>query len=163
MKTLILMRHAKSSWKDAKLEDIERPLNKRGKKDAPLMGKVIQEMELVPQMILSSTVLRARQTTEAVIKACKYEGKVEYLDSFYMGEPSAYVDRLRTLPDEIERVMIVGHNPALETLLQILSRQIESLPTAVVAHIVLPIKHWNELNADSYGDLVGLWRPKELK
>jgi phosphohistidine phosphatase len=163
MKTLILMRHAKSSWKDPKLEDHERPLNKRGKKDAPLMGKVIHEMELVPQLILSSTALRARQTTEAVIEQCKCDSKVEYLDTFYMGEPSAYIERLRMLPDDIERVMIVGHNPALETLLQILSRQIESLPTAVVAHIVLPIDHWSELNDESYGDLIGLWRPKELK
>lgn len=163
MKTLILMRHAKSSWKDSHLEDHERPLNKRGKKAAPLMGKVIHEMELVPQLILSSTAVRARETVEAVIDVCKYKGQVEYLDSFYMNEPTVYIDRLRTLPDEIERIMVVGHNPALEGLLQILSRQIESLPTAAVAHISLPINHWSELNNDSYGDLIGLWRPKELK
>jgi len=163
MKTLLLMRHAKSSWKDHKLTDIERPLNKRGKKDAPRMGNLIKEKELQPQVILSSPALRAKQTIELFSDNLDYKGKVEYLDGFYLAEPVVYADALRALPDSIERVMVVGHNPGLEGLVQILSGQVESLPTAAIAYIVLPISHWSELSSDTRGEIIELWKPRDLK
>lgn len=162
MKTILLMRHGKSSWKDSDLSDHDRPLNKRGQNDAPRMGMILCDRELVPQRILSSTALRARQTAEAVVKASGYQEEVTYLDRLYMAEADEYIDVLRELPDTIERVMVIGHNPGLETLLQLLSGRIESLPTAVIAHLVLPIRQWVELNSDSNGDLVEIWRPKEI-
>ena len=72
MKTLLVLRHAKSSWKDANLEDHDRPLNKRGKKTAPKMGKLIKDEKLVPDLMISSTALRAKKTAEAVAKTSKY-------------------------------------------------------------------------------------------
>jgi phosphohistidine phosphatase len=163
MKTLLLMRHAKSSWKHPENPDHERPLNKRGKKDAPLMGNLIKDKELIPQYILSSTACRAVETAEMVVKSSGFNGKVDYLDSFYMAEPNVYLDGLQTLPDEIERVMIIGHNPGLEGLLQILSGRVESLPTSSIAHIVLPINQWKDLNLDTEGELVENISPEDLK
>ncbi len=162
MKTILLMRHAKSSWKEAKLPDHERPLSKRGHKDAPRMGMILCDQELIPQRILSSTALRALQTAESVIQASGFQGEVVHLDRLYMAEADEYIAVLRELPDDIERVMVIGHNPGLETLLQMLSGRIESLPTAVIAHLVLPIQHWTELSAETNGELVDIWRPKEI-
>jgi len=163
MKTLLLLRHAKSSWKHPENPDLERPLNKRGKKDAPLMGRLIKDKELIPQCILCSTAVRATQTAEMIVKYSGFKGKVDYLDSFYLAEPNVYLEGLQTLPDEIERVMIIGHNPGMEGLLQILSGQVESLPTSSMAHIVLPVSQWKELNLDTEGDLVEKISPEDLK
>ena len=162
MKTLLLMRHAKSSWKETDLADHERPLNKRGQKDAPRMGSIVADHELVPQRLLSSTAVRARQTAEAVAETAGFRGEVDYLDKLYLAEAEEYIAALRELPDTTERVMVIGHNPGLETLLQILSGRIESLPTAVIAHLVLPIQRWSELTPDTNGEIVDIWRPKEL-
>jgi phosphohistidine phosphatase len=162
MKTLLLMRHAKSSWKHPDMKDIERPLNKRGEKDAPRMGKLLLEQELVPQLILCSSAVRARKTVEAVVEKSGYRGEVMYLDSFYLAEPSVYLDVLRVLPDNLERVMLVGHNPGLEAVLQMLSGRVESLPTAAIAYISLAIEHWNQVEEDSKGELVQLWRPRDI-
>ncbi|NMB89936.1 MAG: histidine phosphatase family protein [Chloroflexi bacterium] len=163
MKTLILMRHAKSSWKHPELADLDRPLNKRGNRDAPMMGQLIEEKELTPQLILSSNAVRAKETVRLFTEADHFNGEVRYLENFYMAESQAYLEGLRTLPDNIERVMVVGHNPGLEGLLQILSGQVASLPTAAIAHIALPIQHWNELNDSTTGELVDFWRPHDLK
>ncbi len=163
MKTLLLMRHAKSSWKDNDIKDFDRPLNKRGEIDAPLMGKLLHEQELVPQRILSSPALRARMTAEAIVKEMDYSGEVEYFDSFYLAEPSVYFDMVRTLPDAIERVLLIGHNPGLEAVLQVLTKQVVPLPTAALAHIALPLHQWSDLNLEVDGELVQLWRPRDLK
>ncbi len=163
MKTLLLMRHAKSSWKHNDLKDHERPLNKRGKKDAPMMGKFIREKELLPQRILCSSAVRARATAEALMEACHYKGEIEYLDSFYLAEPQVYLEELKKLPNELERVMIIAHNPSLEGLLQILSHRVESLTTAAIAYLVLPIDAWQEITEDSEGELIQLWLPRELR
>lgn len=163
MKTLLLMRHAKSSWKEKNIPDHERPLNKRGRRDAPRMGHLLQERELTPQLILSSSALRSRQTAELVAETAEYAAEVLYLDELYMAEPEGYIAALRKLPDTVERVLLIGHNPGLETLLQMLSNRIESLPTAVLADISLPIEEWGVLSNNVEGDLVEIWRPKELQ
>ena len=163
MKTLLIMRHAKSSWKDAELPDQERPLNKRGKHDAPMMGELIKDKELRPQVIYASTAKRAQMTAEEVSSACKFKGDVTYLENLYLAEAEAILDVLHTTPDEIERVLIIGHNPGLEGLLQMLSHRVESLPTAAIAYLALPISHWADLNDQVEGELVELWKPREMK
>jgi phosphohistidine phosphatase len=163
MKTLILMRHAKSSWKDSNLPDRERPLNKRGKKDAPLMGKVLIEKELIPQKILCSSAVRTHQTLDELVEAIGYTGEVELLDNLYLAEQTVYLEELTKQPDTLERILVIGHNPGLESLVQIFSHRVESLPTAAVAHIVLPIQHWSELSIDIQGDLVELFLPEEVR
>jgi phosphohistidine phosphatase len=163
MKTLLLMRHAKSSWKDKKIPDIERPIKKRGHKDAQRIGKLLCEKELVPQKILRSTAVRARQTVDEVVDKCKYKGEVEYIDGLYMAEPAIIIEILRKLPDDLERVMVVSHNPGLEGFTQMMSGEVESMSTGALAHIVLPIEKWEDLNGEVKGDLVDLFRPRDIK
>jgi phosphohistidine phosphatase len=162
MKTLLLMRHAKSSWKDDGLKDRKRPLSKRGQKNAPLMGELIKEKELVPQLILCSTAVRARQTAELVVAACGCTGEVRYLDELYMAEAEEIIAQIKQTPDEFERIMVIGHNPGLESVLPLLTRQVQSLPTAAVADLSLPINAWGELNKKVHAELIDVWRPKEL-
>jgi phosphohistidine phosphatase len=161
MKTLLLMRHAKSSWKFPDLPDRERPLNKRGEKDAPRMGKLLKEKELIPQRIYSSTAVRACKTAEAVAEKVNYKDEIIYLDVLYMAEPSAIIEVLKTVPDEIKCVLVVGHNPGMEGLVQILSHEVASLPTATVAYLKLPIKSWSELSLSVEGELKSVQRPRE--
>ena len=158
-KTLLILRHAKSSWKNEKLKDIDRPLKRRGEEAANLIGKVLMMAELVPQVILSSPAERAKQTAELVAAEAKFKGGLTFVDSFYMGEPENYIKALKELPDEIERVMVVGHNPGLEALLQLLDGKVDSLPTGSLAYLVLEIKHWADLTKGTVGELISFWEP----
>ena len=142
MKTLLLMRHAKSSWKHPELPDAERGLAKRGKKDAPLIGSLLKDKELVPQAILSSTAERSRQTALALAETSGYQGEVAYQDGLYLAEPEGYLAALTALPEPLERVLVIGHNPGLEGLLQLLSGRIEALPTSTIAYLSLPVQRW---------------------
>lgn len=163
MKTLLLLRHAKSSWKDDSLKDHERPLKKRGRKDAKKIAKVIEKNDLVPDLILSSTAVRAKETAEIVTKALEFNGKVKYSDELYMGEPQDFVDVLQKVDNKFESVLIVAHNPGLEAYLQIVDGEIEAVPTCGLGHLVLVIEDWKDLTLDTMGDLVGFWTPKTLK
>ncbi len=154
------MRHAKSSWKQPELTDRDRPLNKRGEKDAPKMGKLLKHEELKPERIVSSTAVRARKTAEAVAEKTGYKDEIVYLDTLYMAEPIGIVEILKTIPGDIKRVLVVGHNPGMEGLAQILSRKVVSLPTAAIAWIKLPIETWEQLDMSIEGKLKKLWRPK---
>lgn len=163
MKTLLLLRNAKSSWKDSKLKDRERPITKKGRKAAALMGELIKANELLPQLLLSSSVVRACQTTQQVMTSMEYTGKILYLDHLFMAEADVILDALSLLPDDLERVMVVGHNPGLESLMQILSGRIESIPPGSLAYLCLPIHTWRELKKDTEGELVQLWRAKNIE
>lgn len=154
MKSLLLMRHAKSSWKDHSLADIDRPLIKRGWLASIFLGVLLKEHELVPQLILSSSALRARQTAEFLTGEAGFDGEIQYLSSLYLAEPAAYLGALSVTPDQIERVMVVGHNPGIEGLMQMLTRRIEALPNAAVAFISLPVHSWKELNFEVECELV---------
>ncbi len=162
MKTLLILRHAKSSWKDSSLADHDRPLNKRGKQDAPRMGKLLLQQDLIPDRIISSTAKRARKTATAVAKACHRQDKVEWTSEFYHAGPGAYLAVLQNVPDDDQRVMVVGHNPGMEALVAHLTSRMETMPTAALAHIELPIERWTELDYEVQGELLNLWRPKEI-
>ncbi len=162
MKTLLLMRHGKSSWKHPELADRERSLTKRGVKASQHMGEFIAHKELVPQRIISSSAVRALETARLLAQECQCGDNITAVDELYLAEPDLYINYLRTLPDDLERVMVVGHNPGLESLLQMLSGKIEMLTTAVVAYLSLPINSWKDLNGETEGELIDLWRPKKL-
>ncbi len=163
MKTLLLMRHAKSSWKDDSLEDHERPLKKRGKKDAKLIAKVMLKNELYPDLVLSSTSVRTQQTVEEITSKMEYEGKIVYLDDLYMGEPQDFIDALKNLNDSYQTVLIVAHNPGLEAYLQIIDGEIEAMPTGALGYLVLVLDKWENISLDTMGDLIGFWTPKEIR
>jgi len=160
LKSLLILRHAKSSWDEPSLADIDRPLNKRGKRDAPRVGFLLREEGIVPDLILSSPALRARKTAEAVAENCGFEGEIEIQDSFYPGDPSDYLDVIGHLPDQYQSVMVVGHNPGLEELLTTLTDESVALPTAALAQVSLPIKSWRNFTDELTGKLVNLWLVK---
>jgi phosphohistidine phosphatase len=162
MKTLLLLRHAKSSWGEPGLSDHERPLTERGKEDAPRMGRLLQEHGLVPDLIVSSTAKRARNTAKKVAQHSGYEGEVQQTETLYLAPAAQYVEVLRRLPEAYQTVAMVGHNPGLEELVELLTGQTERLPTAALAQVTLDIAAWNELTPATRGQLVHLWRPKEL-
>lgn len=162
MKELLILRHAKSSWSNPGLADIDRPLNKRGKRDAPRMGAFLREQDLVPDLILCSPAVRAKKTAQAISEESGYQGEIEIHEDFYPGEPSAYIKVLVANPDQVERVMVVGHNPGLEEFLDELTGESARLPTSALAQITLPIHNWSELNQDASGSLINLWRVREL-
>ena len=162
MKRLLVLRHAKSSWKHRGLTDHDRPLNKRGKRDAPGMGRWILEQRLTPELILSSTAVRARETALAVSEASESGGEVRLLRELYLAGPESYRAALAALPEELSSVMVVGHNPGLEELVEGLTGARETMPTAALALIELPIELWGLVELDGGGNLAHLWRPKEL-
>lgn len=165
MKTLLILRHAKSSWKNDNLVDHDRPLNNRGERDAHRMGRLLREKMLVPDLIISSSAKRARMTVEAVVTGSGYTVDIRISPELYAAGPEAYLEVLQGVEDERLCVMIVGHNPDLEELLEILSGEDEILPTAALAQVQLEIAHWQDLSfeADSpQGKLMALWRPREL-
>jgi phosphohistidine phosphatase len=162
MKTLFILRHAKSSWKDNNLADHDRPLNKRGKSDAPRMGELMRREEFLPELILTSSALRARKTAELLLEASGCDAELVVSPDLYAHYPEAYLEMLANVDDRYAVVMIVGHNPGLEELLEILTGQWERMPTAALAKIRLPINSWNELDEDIEGELVEIWLPRDL-
>lgn len=161
MKTLFLLRHAKSNWKDASLPDFERPLNERGQQSAPLMGKFMRRQKLRPDLILCSPAERARQTVALVIEAASFKAEMRYDERIY----AASVARLLTVVSQIDesagKVLLVGHNPGLEELVESLTGEVRHMPTASLAHITLNIEHWADA-CERSGELVRLIKPKEL-
>jgi phosphohistidine phosphatase len=162
MKELLVLRHAKSDWSDPLTADIDRPLNDRGKRDSRRLGQLLRDEDLLPDVILTSPAKRARKTVERLTAAGSYAGKVKEESGFYPGGPDDYVRGLSGLQDKYQRVMVVGHNPGLESLLERLTGTDEVLPTAAIARVALPIDHWRDLKAETRGRLTGIWRPREL-
>lgn len=162
MKTLLIMRHAKSDWGNANLADHARPLNHRGRQDAPRMGKLLKDEELTPDLIISSSAERALTTAELTALACDFEGDLVRTRNFYHADPATYLEHLREVEDKFNRVLIVGHNPGMEELVHELTGRPEPFSTANIAHVELPISSWAQLDEDITGKLRNLWRPKEL-
>ena len=162
MKTLLLFRHAKSSWIDDSLPDHKRPLNKRGKKTASMMGCLIKSEGLVPDLILSSTAVRARKTAATAAKTSKYEGPLEFRDSLYLATAGEMLAEAQCLHDDrVDRLMIVGHNPGMEDLVYMLSARREPFPTGALAVLELEIDRWRKLDLSVVARLERLLRPKE--
>lgn len=163
MKTLLILRHAKSSWNNANLADHERPLNKRGKRDAPRMGKLLAEKELTPDLIITSSAERALTTAEQVALSSGYEQEIVVTRQLYHGDPEDYFEVLQEKGDPHNLVMVVGHNPGMEALVEDLTESYELMPTAALVQVALPIESWSDLAEGVVGELMGMWRPKELE
>jgi phosphohistidine phosphatase len=160
MKTLLIMRHAKSSWGDPGLADHDRPLNERGKADAPSMGAALREAGLVPEVILSSTAKRARQTAALAAEACGFEGGILLREDFYDADPADYLEGVRGVAGDPARVMIVGHNPGMTDLVEQLTGRPEMLSTANIAVVNFELAAWADLDDETEGELVRVYRPR---
>lgn len=162
MKTLLLLRHGKSSWSDEALADHDRPLKKRGREAADRIGRLLSESELVPDHILTSSAARALETTQRVVGAAKWGGEPEVVPALYHAEPKSLAAIVSRVPNRVDRVLVVGHNPGLENWLTRLIGRMETFPTAALAQVELPINSWLDLSPDTRGTLKQLWRPKEM-
>lgn len=162
MKTLLLLRHAKSSWKDASLADHARPLNKRGQRNAPQMGVWLRAKDCLPDYIVSSTAVRARDTAFLMAEAAQYVGPCLLLPQLYHATPEAILSVVQALPPEAQRVLLVGHNPGLEEFAARLTQQSVQLPTATLANLTLAVTTWAETKLNKVAKLQWVQIPKGL-
>src|SRR4029453_3692753 len=121
MKTLLLLRHAKASWKDEGLDDHDRPLNKRGKRDAPRMGQLLKNENLLPDFLVAASARRARKTGGDVIQHSGYRGETRSTGELYNAGQDELLALVAGLPVAAKRVLLIGHNPGLEELLEALT------------------------------------------
>ena len=162
-KELLIMRHAKSSWGNETLSDHDRPLNKRGLRDAPRMAQLLVEWELVPEIMLCSTAKRARMTAQLLVEIFGNESvQLDTFDQLYLAQPEAYLELLQQLPDSCGRVMVIGHNPGLEELVAELTGEDEFMATAAIAHVDLGQDTWAPLPKPGSCKLIAVRRPKEV-
>ena len=161
-KTLLLMRHAKSDWSVAGRSDWERPLNKRGERDAPRMGRLIEEEGLVPDHVLCSDAKRAFRTAELAAEAFHFEEELDATHALYLADSPDFLSVLRELDSSIKTVLLVAHNPGTEYFIEALTGAAVDVPTATLAHIKLHCDTWSALTATGDYELVQIWRPKEL-
>jgi phosphohistidine phosphatase len=146
MKTLFLVRHAKSSRDDPTLADKERPLNDRGRRDAPRMGERLAKHDVKPDLILSSPAVRALATAETIAKRLDYKIKNIIVDErLYAAASEDVLEVIRELGEKSKRVMLFGHNPALAELAHRLSSTIADMATCAVAEFAFNIKSWADV------------------
>jgi phosphohistidine phosphatase len=146
MKTLFLVRHAKSSWDDATLPDEDRPLNDRGKRDAPRMGKRLAKRDVKIDLILSSPARRAIATARVLAEKLDYRLKdIVVDDRLYPGAAQDLLKIVHNLGNKLGRVMLVGHHPALSTLAHRLSSDILHMPTCAIAEFRFNATLWPDV------------------
>jgi phosphohistidine phosphatase len=147
MKTLYLVRHAKSSWKYPSLDDFERPLNKRGRESAPFMGKVLKKLKVAPDLVISSPANRAAMTARMIAAAINYPLKnIRYSEAIYEFSEKALIHVVKQIDDAVNKAMVVGHNPALNGLANYIGDQpIGNIPTAGVFCVDLDISSWADI------------------
>jgi phosphohistidine phosphatase len=171
LKTVLLLRHAKSSWDEPFLEDFRRPLAPRGRKAAARMGRFMDKKGLTPDRVLCSGAVRATETWELVSEGLSRSPPTEIRNDLYHASPGALLRLIRSLPDEEYSVLLIGHNPTFESLAHHLAgsgdpaalRDLASkYPTAALAILDFRIQRWRELEAGE-GDLRDFVRPKALK
>jgi phosphohistidine phosphatase len=167
MKRLYLLRHAKSSWKDTSLPDHDRPLTGRGRRAAKAIARHMRDNGIEPELVLCSTAQRARETLDRIEPALG-TGEVQLEPDLYAASAPALLERLRSVPDSVESVMVIGHNPGLQELGLELARTgpaasdlAAKYPTAALATLALAASNWRELDRDT-AELVELVRPRDL-
>jgi len=160
MRTLYLLRHAKSSWQDESLADFDRPLKKRGREAAKLVGKLIASEKVSDLLIVSSSAQRTRETTDLVLKSVKAE--VLHDPEIYEADLPSLLEVLSRLSDDRKTVILVGHNPGMEILVRYLTREVAVMPTAALAKIVIDNSSWKAL-IEGCGRLEWLTTPKDIE
>ena len=146
MKTLVLVRHAKSAWGDPTLADHDRPLNDRGRRDAPEMGRRLRERGVAPDAILSSTAARARSTAEAIADELGAANGVLALDErLYGSSPETILEVVAEVDDDLTTVLVVAHDPGMSDLANRLSGDIDHMPTCGVAEFRFAAWSWSDI------------------
>jgi phosphohistidine phosphatase len=161
MKKLMLLRHAKSSWEDASLPDFERPLNERGLRAAPLIGKFMRKQKIRPDLIICSPATRTRETIALVLEVSGILAELRYDERIYEATTSDLLEVVSQIEDDYGEVLLVGHNPGFENLLERLTGKGERMPTAALARISINADNWSEAAAKG-GRLEWFVKAKEL-
>jgi len=148
MKSLYLVRHAKSSWKNPNLDDFERPLNKRGRKNAPFMGNVLKKLKVAPDLVISSPANRAATTARIIAAAINYPLEhIRYSEAIYEFSENALIHVVKQIDDSVNKAMVVGHNPAINGLANYIGDQpIGNIPTCGVCCVELDISSWTKIS-----------------
>jgi phosphohistidine phosphatase len=167
MKRLYLLRHAKSSWDDPTLADHDRPLAPRGRRAAEVMAKHLGRKGISPELVLCSPSRRTRETLTRLAPGLRKTADVQIEPELYAASAAALLDVLHEVPDEVESVMLIGHNPGIQDLALSLApagsesaRVRSKFPTAALATLELNGR-WHEL-APGSAELVSFVKPKEL-
>lgn len=158
------MRHAKSSWDDSSLRDFDRPLNQRGNRDAPRMGRYLSELNLVPDQIVSSPAKRAQSTIKLASVEMGFEAdSIVWNEDLYFRGGRAYLDVIRSMDIKSQIVMTVGHYPMVDEIVAILTGKltVKHFATATIACLETKVKNWNEIE-EGCCDLLWMVKPKEL-
>jgi phosphohistidine phosphatase len=148
-RTLVMIRHAKSSWNSLTQSDFDRPLNERGENDAPIMGKRLKELGLQPDLIIASAAKRAKQTAKKIAEGIGYnKNDIQWEEKLYHCTPPVFEEVIYSINDAMKTVFIVAHNPGITTFVNQLSSafSIDNMPTCGVVATHLDAAHWNEFN-----------------
>jgi phosphohistidine phosphatase len=151
-RTLVMIRHAKSSWSNPLQSDFERPLNDRGEHDAPMMGQRLKQKQIIPDLIISSLAKRAKQTAKKIAKEVGYdEADIVWYEKLYHCIPQVFEEVLYEVKDEVKTVFIVAHNPGITDFVNQLSPAfiIDNMPTCGLVGAKLELEEWNEFNSVS--------------
>ncbi|MEO6189267.1 MAG: histidine phosphatase family protein [Saprospiraceae bacterium] len=160
-KSIFIIRHAKSSW-NLPVKDIERPLNDRGLRDAPIMGEIFKRLIAPLLKVVSSPANRAHQTAIIFMEACNISEKIILDESLYYGEEEDYLSAIQTIEDKYNSVAIFGHNPKVENF----SRNIHDgyhgeIPTCAIMQFGCTVEHWKEVEWNNI-KFVNKYFPKKI-
>ena len=164
MKRLYLIRHAKSSWKNLDLPDIDRPLNKRGERDAPFMGKRLKKYDVKPGIIISSPANRALKTAKIIAKKIDYPADgIIVKDSLYAASIPSILNIINYIDDSIQEAMLFGHNPEFTSLANFLANHdIDNIPTCGIFCADFDVESWKDV-AEGKGIFAFFDYPKKHK
>lgn len=162
MKNLVIVRHAKSSWDDSSLADFDRPLNKRGLRDAPYMGKVLSDKDFKPDLIISSPANRAFTTAKFIAEKMGYNiEKIRTEENIYSSSAAAIVKIIRSVDDSVGNLALFGHNPDITYLSSLLTGNIfDNVPTCGMVGIRFDVDQWKLINEEN-GKMVFFEYPKK--
>jgi phosphohistidine phosphatase len=159
MKTLYLLRHAKSSWNDSSLRDFDRPLNERGRADAPVIGKHLASEDLSDPLLLCSPALRTRETAQLVLRNANLHVEPRFDDRIYEASIRDLVQVVSDIDEERQTAILIGHNPGVEELLAFLTGETRQMPTCALAKIGFDVVSWKDVKAND-GTLESFVTPK---
>jgi len=163
MKTLFLIRHAKSSWSVPNTSDFERSISKKGKKDINTIGSYLSLIGVKPQLILSSCALRAQQTTDLLAEKISFKGEKYYLQELYLTGLNAIKEIIHIQDDSVDSIFLIGHNPQLHELANsIIDEHISKFPSLGVIAIDFDIECWSEIE-NIKGQIDFFIFPKQFK
>ncbi len=163
IKTLYLIRHAKSDWSEKDISDYERGLNKRGIKDLNTMSSYMSLRQITPDVILSSSALRAQITADTLAEKINYTERIHYMEELYMTRPETLLNTLRLQDDHYNKIFLIGHNPELTEFANFLiDDHVTKLPTLGIIAIDFNIESWEELD-ENKGEVDFFIYPKQFK